>query len=144
MGMKRMCMRILSYAEAIREALVEEMRRDHTVFVLGEDVGRYGRTFKVTHGLIAEFGPERVRDTPISENAIIGAASGAALMGYRPVAEIMYMDFLHECCDQLINHLPKLHYMTGGKLTAPIVIRTQYSLGRNMEHSIHNSFFLSL
>jgi pyruvate dehydrogenase E1 component beta subunit len=124
-------MKTISYVEAIREALTEEMRRDERVFVLGEDVGKYGGVFKATKGLLEEFGPERVRDTPISENAIVGAAIGAALMGYRPVAEIMYMDFLNECGDQLVNHLPKIHYMTGGKLTAPAVIRTQYSLGRN-------------
>jgi len=135
-------MKALSYAEAIREALAEEMRRDEKVFVMGEDVGRYGGGFKVTKGLIDEFGPDRVRDTPISENAILGAAIGAALLGYRPVAEIMYMDFLNECADQLVNHLPKLHFMTAGKLTAPAVIRTQYSLGRNMGAQ-HSQFFPS-
>ena len=103
----------MSYAQAIREALAEEMRRDKKVFILGEDVGKFGGAFKVTKGLLEEFGPERVRDTPLSENAIIGAATGAAVMGYRPVAEIMYMDFLHECSDQLVNHLPKMHFMTG-------------------------------
>ena len=124
-------MSILSYAEALRQALAEEMRRDPKVFIIGEDVGGYGGTFKVTKGLIEEFGPERVIDTPISEIAIIGAATGAAIMGHHPVAEIMYMDFLNECGDQVINHLPKLHFMTGGKLRVPMVIRTQYSLGRN-------------
>src|SRR3972149_8690337 len=124
-------MTTISYAQAIRDALAEEMHRDKKVFVLGEDVGKFGGAFKVPKGLLDEFGPERVRDTPLSENAIIGAAAGAAVMGYRPVAEIMYMDFLHECSDQLVNHLPKMHFMTGGKLTAPVVIRTQYSLGRN-------------
>ncbi|MGA2789182.1 MAG: alpha-ketoacid dehydrogenase subunit beta [Candidatus Bathyarchaeia archaeon] len=122
---------MLTFVEAVREALTEEMRRDEKVFVMGEDVGKFGGVFKVTKGLLEEFGPERVRDTPLSENAIVGAAVGAALMGYRPVAEVMYMDFLNECADQLVNHLPKLHFMTGGKLTAPVVIRTQYSLGRN-------------
>jgi len=133
----------LSYAQAIHDALVEEMRRDEKVFVLGEDVARFGGAFKITKGLLDEFGAERVMDTPLSENAIIGAAMGAALMGYRPVAEIMYMDFLHECSDQLINHLPKMHFMTGGKLTAPAVIRTQYSLGRNTGAQ-HSQFFPSL
>ncbi len=130
----------LSYAQAIREGLVEELRRDKKVFVIGEDIGKYGGAFKVTKGLLEEFGPDRVIDTPISENAIIGAALGAAVMGYRPVAEIMYMDFLNESSDQLINHLPKMHYMTGGKLTAPVVIRTQYSLGRNTGGQ-HSQFF---
>lgn len=138
-------MRTISYVEAI-EALAEEMRRDQRVFVLGEDVGKFGGVFKATKGLLEEFGPERVRDTPLSENAIVGAAIGAALMGYRPVAEIMYMDFLNECADQLVNHLPKIHYMTGGKLTAPAVIRTQYSPGRNTgaQHSQFSpSFYMN-
>ena len=136
-------MRTLSYAEAIREALAEEMRRDTKVFVLGEDVGQYGGTFKATKGLVQEFGPNRVIDTPLSENAIIGAATGAAIMGFHPVAEIMYMDFLNECGDQLVNHLPKLHFMTGGKLRVPVVIRTQYSLGRNTGAQ-HSQFFPSI
>ena len=135
-------MRTLSYVESIREALAEEMRRDPKVFVIGEDVGQYGGTFKATKGLIQEFGPDRVIDSPLSENAIIGAATGAAIMGFRPVAEIMYMDFLNECGDQLINHLPKLHFMTGGKLKVPVVIRTQYSLGRNTGAQ-HSQFFPS-
>ena len=140
-------MRTLSYVEAIREALAEEMRRDPKVFVFGEDVGAYGGTFKATKGLIQEFGPGRVIDTPLSENAIIGAATGAAIMGFHPVAEIMYMDFLNECGDQLVNHLPKLHFMTGGKLRVPVVIRTQYSLGRNTgaQHSqFFPSFFMNI
>jgi pyruvate dehydrogenase E1 component beta subunit len=133
-------MRTISYVESIREALAEEMRRDSKVFVIGEDVGQYGGTFKATKGLIQEFGPDRVIDSPLSENAIIGAATGAAIMGFRPVAEIMYMDFLNECGDQLVNHLPKLHFMTGGKLKVPVVIRTQYSLGRNTGAQ-HSQFF---
>ena len=136
-------MKTLTYAQAIHEALAEEMRRDKKVVVLGEDIGKLGGVFRVTKGLLEEFGPERVMDTPLSENAIIGAAMGAAIMGYRPVAEIMYMDFLHECGDQLVNHLPKMHFMTGGKLTAPAAIRTQYSLGRNTGAQ-HSQFFPSL
>jgi len=136
-------MKTLTYAQAIHEALAEEMRRDKKVILLGEDIGKLGGVFKVTKGLLEEFGPERVRDAPLSENAIIGAAMGAAIMGYRPVAEIMYMDFLNECGDQLVNHLPKMHFMTGGKLTAPAVIRTQYSLGRNTGAQ-HSQFFPSL
>ena len=135
-------MSTLSYMESIRQALAEEMRRDPKVFIIGEDVGAYGGTFKATKGLIQEFGAERVIDSPISEIAIIGAATGAAIMGYRPVAEIMYMDFLNECGDQVINHLPKLHFMTGGKLKVPMVIRTQYSLGRNTGAQ-HSQFFPS-
>jgi pyruvate/2-oxoglutarate/acetoin dehydrogenase E1 component len=136
-------MTTISYAQAIHDALAEEMRRDDKVFVLGEDIGKYGGVFKVTKGLLDEFGPDRVIDTPLSENAIVGAALGASLMGYRPVAEIMYMDFLNECADQLINHLPKMHYMTGGKLTASTVIRTQCSLGRNTGGQ-HSQFFPSV
>jgi pyruvate dehydrogenase E1 component beta subunit len=136
-------MKTLTYAQAIHEALAEEMRREKKVILLGEDIGKLGGVFKVTKGLLDEFGPERVRDTPLSENAIIGAAMGAAIMGYRPVAEIMYMDFLNECGDQLVNHLPKMHFMTGGKLTAPTVIRTQYSLGRNTGAQ-HSQFSPSL
>jgi pyruvate dehydrogenase E1 component beta subunit len=136
-------MTILTYAQAIREALVEEMRRDEKVFVMGEDVAKYGGVFKVTKGLLEEFGPERVRDTPISENCVVGVALGAAVMGYRPVVEIMYMDFLHLSGDQLVNHLAKIHFMSGGRLTAPVVIRTQYSLGRNTGAQ-HSQFFPSL
>jgi len=130
-------MREITYAEAIREALREEMLRDERVFVLGEDVGVFGGIFTATKGLIEEFGPERVRDAPISETAIIGAAIGSALTGMKPVAEIMYMDFLNVCMDQLVNHAPKLHFMTGGILKVPMVIRTQCSLGRMLggQHS---------
>jgi pyruvate/2-oxoglutarate/acetoin dehydrogenase E1 component len=136
-------MKTLTYAQAIHEGLAEEMRRDKKVVLLGEDIGKLGGVFRVTKDLLGEFGPERVMDTPLSENAIVGAAMGLAIMGYRPVAEIMYMDFLHECGDQLVNHLPKMHFMTGGKLTAPAVIRTQYSLGRNTGAQ-HSQFFPSL
>ena len=136
-------MKTLTYAQSIQEALAEEMRLNEKVLILGEDIGKLGGVFRVTKGLLEEFGPDRVRDTPLSENAILGAALGAAIMGYRPIAEIMYMDFLHECGDQLVNHLPKMHFMTGGKLTAPVVIRTQYSLGRNTGAQ-HSQFFPSL
>ncbi|MGB9594318.1 MAG: alpha-ketoacid dehydrogenase subunit beta, partial [Anaerolineae bacterium] len=94
--------REISYLEAIREALIQEMRRDPNVFLLGEDIGVYGGAFGVTRGLLDEFGPERVRDTPISEAAIAGAATGAALMGMRPVMEIMFMDFITIATNQLV------------------------------------------
>jgi len=123
-------MRELKYAEAINEALREEMERDERVFIMGEDVGVVGGIFKVTKGLMEKFGEERVRDTPISEDAIIGAAIGAALAGMRPIAEIMYADFLYVGGDQLFNHLPKIRFMTGGKLKVPLVIRTQFGLYR--------------
>lgn len=125
-----MAAREITYAQALNEALREEMRRDERVFLMGEDIGIIGGVFKVTQGLYEEFGPERVRDTPISETAIVGAAIGAAIAGMRPVAEIMYMDFLMCAGDQLINHLPKIRFMTGGKLKVPAVIRTQYGLYR--------------
>jgi pyruvate/2-oxoglutarate/acetoin dehydrogenase E1 component len=135
-------MREITYAQAINEALREEMRRDENVIVMGEDIAVFGGIFSVTKGLLEEFGPERVRDTPISENAIIGAALGASLLGFRPVVEIMYWDFFNECGDQLVNHLPKIHFMSGGKLKTPVVVRTQYSLGR-YTGAQHSQFFPS-
>ena len=122
--------RELTYRDALREALREEMKRDKNVFLIGEDIGVIGGNFKVTQGLLNEFGPERVMDTPISENAIVGAAVGAGIMGMRPVAEIMYADFVCEAMDQLVNHMPKIRFMTGGKLRVPTVIRTQFALYR--------------
>lgn len=133
-------MREITYAQAINEALREEMTRDDNVILMGEDIALFGGIFKVTKGLLEKFGPERIRDTPISENAIIGAALGASILGLRPVVEIMYMDFLNECADQLINHLPKTRFMSGGKLKTPVTIRTQYSLGRNTGAQ-HSQFF---
>ncbi len=116
-------MRTLSYSEAINEALREEMQRDPAVFLLGEDVGAMGGVFGVTAGLLERFGPERVMDTPISEAGVIGAALGAAMMGLRPVAEIMFGDFLGCAGDQLINQVAKARYMSGGKARVPLTIR---------------------
>ena len=116
--------REMTYAEAIRDALRQEMRRDPSVFVLGEDVGRFGGCFGVTGDLWKEFGEDRVRDTPISETAIIGCAVGAAATGMRPVAEIMFCDFLTVCLDQLVNQAAKMRYMFGGKARLPIVVRS--------------------
>ncbi|HHV08509.1 MAG TPA: alpha-ketoacid dehydrogenase subunit beta [Firmicutes bacterium] len=116
-------MRQLSYSEAIREALRLEMRRDSTVFLLGEDVGQFGGCFGVTGDLYKEFGEDRVRDTPISETAIIGAAVGAAATGMRPVPEIMFCDFLTVCMDQLVNQAAKMRYMFGGKAKLPMTVR---------------------
>lgn len=135
--------RELSFAEALNEALREEMKRDDRVIVFGEDVGRPGGVYKVTKGLYEEFGPERVRDTPISEAAIVGAAIGAALMGLRPVVEIMYMDFMTIAMDQLITHAAKLRFMSGGQVKVPIVVRAQYSLGR-VHGCQHSQFFPSI
>ncbi len=121
--------RELTYLEAVREALIQEMRRDPTVFLLGEDIGVYGGAFGATRGMLAEFGPERVRDTPISEAAIAGAATGAALMGMRPVMEIMFMDFLTISMNQLVNQAAKMRFMFGGKASIPLVCRAPAGSG---------------
>ncbi len=113
----------LSFAQAIRAALREEMLRDERVFLLGEDIGVYGGAFGVTEGLLAEFGPERVRDTPISEAAIAGAAIGAALGGLRPVAEFQFFDCILLAMDQLVNQAAKIRYMFGGTVSVPLVVR---------------------
>lgn len=113
----------MTYAEAIRSALRQEMTRDERVFLFGEDIGRYGGAFGVTFGLLDEFGPERVRETPISEAALVGAAAGAAMAGMRPVAELMFMDFVLLGMEQLVNQAAKARYMFGGKTTVPMVIR---------------------
>jgi acetoin:2,6-dichlorophenolindophenol oxidoreductase subunit beta len=117
-------MRELTYADAIREAMCEEMRRDPRVFILGEDIGVYGGAFGVTKGMLAEFGEERVRDTPLSECAIAGAAVGAAVTGMRPIAEIMFSDFMTIAMDQLVNQGAKIHYQFGGQASVPMVLRT--------------------
>jgi len=124
-------MRELTYWQALQEALQQEMRRDPRVFLLGEDIGAYGGAFGVTRGLLAEFGPERVRCTPISEATIVGAATGAAVTGLRPVVEIMFMDFLTLTMDQLANHAAKFRYMYGPQAHVPIVIRTPAGGGRS-------------
>ncbi len=126
-------MRKITYREALREALREEMRRDSTVFLLGEDIGRYwGGAFKVTDGLAEEFGDARVRDTPISESAIVGAAVGAAITGMRPVAEIMFGDLTALAMDQIANQAAKIRYMFGGQAKCPLVIRTPFGAGVNI------------
>ena len=117
-------MSLISYSHAIRDALREEMQQDPTVIVLGEDIGIHGGAFGVTRGLLAEFGPTRVIDTPISEAAIAGAAVGASVAGLRAVAEIMYMDFITLAMDQIVNQAAKMRYMFGGKARVPMVIRT--------------------
>lgn len=123
-------MREITYAQALNEALREEMERDPHVFVLGEDVGRHGGVFTVTKGLIDQFGSERVRNTPISECAIVGAALGAAVVGCRPVAEIMYVDFMTIAMEMIVNQAAKIRYMFGGKAKVPMVVRTQGGGGR--------------
>lgn len=126
-------MRKISLRDALNEALFEEMRRDKTVFLLGEDIGRYWEgAFKVTKGLAKEFGDERVRDTPISESAIVGAGVGAAITGMRPVAEIMFGDLTALAMDQIANQAAKIHYMFGGQVTVPLVVRTPFGGGVNI------------
>ncbi|MCB0225812.1 MAG: alpha-ketoacid dehydrogenase subunit beta, partial [Anaerolineae bacterium] len=122
--------RILTFGEAIKEALAEELRRDNRVFVIGEDVGEAGTAFKVLLGLIDEFGPERVIDSPISEPGITGLGVGAAMTGMRPVVDIMFGDFSTLIMDQMVNQAAKTHYMSGGKLTVPMVLRTTMGAGR--------------
>src|SRR5919199_1858491 len=124
--------RTMTYSEALNEALREEMRRDPTVFVMGEDVAVWGGggVFGVTKGLVEEFGPERIRDTPISEEVIAAAAVGAAATGTRPVAEIMYVDFMALSMEPLVNQAAKMRYMFGGKITLPLVVRAQQGGGR--------------
>ncbi len=122
--------RVLTYRQAVAEAIAEEMRRDPAVFMMGEDVGKHGGAFAASKGLFDEFGPERVRDTPISESVIVGAGVGAALTGMRPVVEIMYMDFMCMAMDSIVNQAAKVKYMFGGHAVVPLTIRTAFGAGR--------------
>jgi pyruvate dehydrogenase E1 component beta subunit len=119
----------LTYREAVAAGIAQEMRRDPNVVFLGEDVAAAGGVFKATVGLLEEFGPKRVRDCPISEQAILGAAMGAAMTGLRPIAEIMFSDFLAVCWDIVANEMAKMRYMTNGQVTMPVVIRTANGAG---------------
>ncbi len=121
----------ITYRDALRQALGDAMRADPDVIVIGEEVGLYGGAYGVTKGLIEEFGPERLLDTPISEPAIVGTAVGAAMTGLRPVAELMYVDFLGLVMDQLANQCAKIRYMFGGQIGVPLVLRTQGGTGRS-------------
>ena len=114
----------LTYREAVAEGISQEMERDETVVFLGEDIAKAGGVFKATVGLYDKFGPDRVRDTPISEQAILGAAMGAAMTGLKPIAEIMFSDFLAVCWDIVANQIAKIRYMTNGQVSMPLVIRT--------------------
>lgn len=120
-----------TYRDALRLALTDSMREDDNVIIMGEEVGRYGGAYGVTKGLIEEFGADRVIDTPISEAAIVGAAVGAAMAGLRPVAELMYVDFIGMTMDQLANQAAKIRYMFGGQIGVPMVLRTQGGTGRS-------------
>lgn len=121
----------ITYRDALRQALADAMEADETIVVIGEEVGRYGGAYGVTKGLIEAFGPERLIDTPISEPAIVGTAVGAAMTGLRPVAELMYVDFLGMTMDQLTNQAAKIRYMFGGQIGVPMVLRTQGGTGRS-------------
>jgi pyruvate dehydrogenase E1 component beta subunit len=119
----------LSYREAVRDAMSQAMRRDDEVFIMGEDIAEMGGSMGVTQGMLAEFGPERVRNTPISEMAIVGAGMGAAIMGMRPIVEVMYEDFLTLAMEQLVNQAAKHRYMSGGQVKVPLTVRTQGGAG---------------
>src|SRR5213080_3081078 len=116
--------RTLTFAQAVNQALAEELRRDETVFVIGEDVAEAGTPFKVLAGLVEEFGPQRVLDSPISEAGITGLGVGSAMTGMRPVVDLMFGDFIGLAMDQIVNQAAKVHYMSGGKLKVPVVVRT--------------------
>ena len=127
-----MSKREITYRQALNEALLEEMERDSKVFLMAEDIGPYGGAYGVTLGLLEKFGEERVRDTAISEAAIIGAGLGAAMTGMRPIVEIMYIDFIGICMGQINNQVAKIRYMFGGKTKVPLVIRTEGGTGRTL------------
>ncbi len=120
---------IISFAEAISAAIAEEMRRDPHLTVIGEDIGRHGGYFKATKGLYEEFGEKRVKDTPISEIAIVGTAIGSSMLGYRVIVEVSYIDFLTISSEQIVNQAAKMHYMSGGSVKVPVVIRKQCGAG---------------
>lgn len=123
-------MREITFVEAIREAIMEEMERDPSVFLMGEDIAVYGGAFGVSKGLLEKFGPERVRNTPMSESAIVGVAAGSAIAGMRPIAELMFMDFLTLGLDQLLNHAGQYRYVSNGQIKVPLVLRTAAGGGR--------------
>ena len=129
-----------TYREAIRAALREAMRADPRVFLMGEDVGRYGGAFAVSHGLLEEFGPERIRDTPLSESGFLGAGIGAALGGMRPIVEIMTVNFSLLALDQLVNNAATLRHMSGGQFSVPMVVRMASGGGRGMAAQHSHSF----
>jgi len=133
-------MREITYLEAIREAMTQEMERDSRVFMIGEDIGEYGGAFQVSYGMLEKFGPERILDTPITELALTGAATGAALIGMRPIAEIMFMDFTTLASEQLVNQAAKLRFMFGGQSTVPMVLRTPAGSGTGAAEHHSQSF----
>jgi pyruvate dehydrogenase E1 component beta subunit len=140
-------MREITYGQAINEALRENMRQNTRIILMGEDIGRYGGIFQVTAGLLDEFGPERVIDTPISESGFVGACVGAAMTGLHPVAEVMFIDFTTCAMDMIVNQMAKMHYMSGGRGKVPFVLRTNIGAGRGAaaQHSqSFHSFFMHI
>jgi pyruvate dehydrogenase E1 component beta subunit len=136
--------RLLTTSKAVAEGIAQEMERDPAVFVMGEDIGVYGGIFGATEGLLAKFGPERIMDTPISETGFIGAATGAALSGMRPIAELMFVDFFGVCMDQIYNHMAKIHYESGGNVRVPVVVTTAigggYGDGAQHSQTLYGTF----
>ena len=130
----------MTYREALRLAMREELERDETVFLMGEEIGVFQGSYKVTAGLFDDFGPERVMETPISEEGFVGAAIGAAMSGMRPVAEIMTLNFIVVAMDQIVNHAAKVRYMFGGKVGCPLVIRTPNGAGNQLTAQHSQSF----
>ena len=133
-------MRTITYCDALREATSEEMKRDENVYLIGEDVGRWGNLFGASKGLLKEFGPEQVKDCPISEAALAGCAVGSAVMGMRPIAELMYIDFITIAMDQMINHAVKYRQLSCGEVKVPIVFRTQGGVGMRNSSQHSQSF----
>ncbi len=133
-------MREITYLEAVREAMTQEMERDSRVFLIGEDIGEYGGAFQVSYGMLEKFGHERILDTPITELGLTGAAVGAALIGMRPIAEIMFMDFTTLASEQLVNQAAKLRFMFGGQSTVPMVLRTPAGSGTGAAEHHSQSF----
>ena len=130
----------LTYREALRQALREEMLRDPSVYVIGEEVGRFEGSYKVTQGLFKEFGPRRVKEAPIAEEGFMGIGVGSAMLGLRPVVEIMTLNFILVAIDMVINHAAKVRYMFGGQLKVPMVIRTPGGSGKQLTAQHSQSF----
>src|SRR3712207_3637231 len=133
-------MAVMRYREALNQALREEMERDETVMLMGEDIGVFNGAFKVTNGLLKEFGEKRIRDTPISENAIVGMGVGAAMGGLRPVVELMTVNFSLLAMDQIVNHAATIHYMFGGQVRVPLVVRMPQGAGHQLGPTHSHSF----
>jgi len=133
-------MAVVTFGEAIRQAYEEEMKRDENVFLMGEDVGRWGSLYRSSRGLLEQFGSDQIKDAPISEAAIAGCGIGAAMMGMRPIAEIMYIDFISIAMDQIVNHAAKWHQLSGGEVKIPMVLKTQGGCGRRNSSQHSQSF----